>query len=102
MSDDRFTKGLNIGQRLAHVVEECGEVLAAAGKCQRWGFYSVNPLLQKQDQVQNIDWLKQELADLKSAIDRFEVDFENIHDGYKGGASDMSLKPYGYSKTADD
>lgn len=55
---------------LAHVVEECGEVLAAAGKCQRWGMDSVNPELPPEDQEANRDWLSRELDDLEGAIAR--------------------------------
>lgn len=72
MSDPRFLqKGMNA--QLAHVVEECGEVLAAAGKSQRWGFVSVNPLLPGCEQEYNIVWLMRELRDLREAIKRFET-----------------------------
>ena len=55
---------------LAHVVEECGEVLAAAGKTQRWGPHSVNPLLPPSEQEPNHVWLRRELNDLLGAIGR--------------------------------
>ena len=55
---------------LAHVIEECGEVLAAAGKTQRWGRSSVNPELPPAQQETNEVWLRRELNDLRSAIDR--------------------------------
>lgn len=55
---------------LAHFVEECGEVLAAAGKCQRWGLESVNPELPPAEQETNRDWLIRELDDLEGAIAR--------------------------------
>ena len=55
---------------LACLVEECGEVLAAAGKTQRWGRDSVNPELSPQDQETNRDWLLRELIDLEAAIER--------------------------------
>jgi len=32
-------------QALGYLVEECGEVLAAVGKTQRWGLESTNPEL---------------------------------------------------------
>jgi len=60
-------------KQLSHVIEECGEVLAAAGKTQRWGRTSVNPLLPADQQETNQDWLWRELDDLKSAIDRLET-----------------------------
>lgn len=75
MSDHRFLqRGFN--KQLAHLIEECGEVLAAAGKLQRWGKESVNPLLPREQQETNIDWLMRELADLKEAIGRLEKTIE--------------------------
>ncbi len=62
---------------LAHVVEECGEVLAAAGKTQRWGWSSVNPELPPAQQESNLLWLKREPADLKGAIARLEAVIED-------------------------
>jgi NTP pyrophosphatase (non-canonical NTP hydrolase) len=59
-------------KQLSHVIEECGEVLAAAGKLQRWGWDSCNPLIPEEERETNIDWLKRELRDLKRAIKRFE------------------------------
>lgn len=58
---------------LAHVIEECGEVLAAAGKTQRWGRDSVNLEIPPSEQEKNIDWLKRKLFDLKGAIVRLEL-----------------------------
>ncbi len=55
---------------IAHLVEECGEVLAAAGKTQRWGLYSVNPELPADQQETNCTWLLRELDDLEGAIQR--------------------------------
>lgn len=63
-------------KQLSHFIEECGEVLAAAGKTQRWGLHSVNPELPKAQQEENIDWLKRELSDLKQAIYRLECTIE--------------------------
>lgn len=57
---------------LGHVIEECGEVLAAAGKTVRWGWMSVNPELPPSEQESNLIWLCRELGDLKGAIARLE------------------------------
>lgn len=73
MSDPRFLQD-GFDKKLAHVVEECGEVLAAAGKTQRWGLYSVNPLLPEEKQETNRAWLWRELQDLKQAVDRLLED----------------------------
>ena len=78
MSDKRFLqKGFT--KQLAHLVEECGEVLSAAGKTQRWGLDSVNPLLPPSEQETNGDWLLRELQDLKAAIWRLEQTLYTKH-----------------------
>ncbi len=64
MTDQRFIQ-TGFDKCLAHVVEECGEVLAAAGKTQRWGPHSVNPLLPVEQQETNINWLRREIAALR-------------------------------------
>lgn len=71
MSDPKWLRD-NFDFCLAHVVEECGEVLAAAGKTQRWGWASSNPNLPERERETNIVWLRRELTDLKDAIARFE------------------------------
>jgi NTP pyrophosphatase (non-canonical NTP hydrolase) len=79
MTDKRFLQE-GFDKQLAHVVEECGEVLAAAGKTQRWGRYSVNPLLGADDphyRETNDTWLRRELADLKDVISRLEATMED-------------------------
>lgn len=57
-------------QRLGYLVEECGEVLAAAGKSLRWGLLSVNPEIPTSEQETNAEWLARELDDLEAAIAR--------------------------------
>lgn len=54
------------------VVEECGEVLAAAGKTLRWGELSYNPELPREQREFNIEWLRREMKDLRGAMDRLE------------------------------
>ena len=62
-------------QRLGYLVEECGEVLAAVGKAQRWGLESFNPELPVVDprlrsggRATNRRWILREIADLENAI----------------------------------
>lgn len=57
-----------IGAKLGYLVEECGEVLAAVGKTQRWGLNSFNPELPFKDRETNRDWILRELHDLENAI----------------------------------
>ncbi len=54
-------------QRLAYLVEECGEVLAAVGKAQRWGLDSTNPELPLPERETNRNWILRELTDLERA-----------------------------------
>ncbi len=55
-------------QKLGYLIEECGEVLAAAGKTIRWGLDGYNPELKPKDRETNKEWLKRELIDLERAI----------------------------------
>lgn len=55
-------------EALGYLVEECGEVLAAVGKTQRWGLDSTNPELAHSNQETNREWTLRELPDLKRAI----------------------------------
>lgn len=66
-------------QKLGYLIEECGEVMAAAGKTIRWGLASVNPELPPEDQETNKDWLVRELRDLKNAIAIIEAELEMRH-----------------------
>lgn len=59
---------------LAHAIEECGEVLAAAGKTARWGRHSYNPELPPDQRETNEKWLLREIADLRGALDRLEAE----------------------------
>lgn len=58
---------------LGHLIEECGEVLAAAGKTLRWGWMSTNPEIPENERETNIVWLQREMADLKGAIERMQI-----------------------------
>lgn len=63
---------------LAHLIEECGEVLAAAGKIGnvlaaagktvRFGFDSVNPLIPVEERETNAAWLLREMAALEKTL----------------------------------
>lgn len=57
---------------LSKVVEEAGEVLAAIGKTQIFGFDSYNPYLPPHERETNEDWIMRELKDLKFHIERLE------------------------------
>lgn len=67
-----------IQHKLGYLVEECGEVMAAAGKSIRWGLDSVNPELPPEQQETNAQWLKREFRDLKYAIHLMESHFSEI------------------------
>lgn len=67
--DDRFLQE-GFDKTLSHAIEECGEFLAAAGKTQRHGLNSVNPLLPAAMQETNRQWLIRELEDVRRSLDR--------------------------------
>lgn len=71
MSDPRYLRpGLPFAMALA--IEEAGELLAALGKTQRWGWASVNPELPAAKQEANASWVRREMADLRYALDNLE------------------------------
>lgn len=72
MSDQRFLQD-GFDKRLAHAIEECGEFLAAAGKTQRWGVWSTNPLLPPAERETNLVWLRREMADVRQSLDRLDA-----------------------------
>lgn len=76
MTDPRFLQE-GFDKQLSHAIEECGEFLAAAGKTQRWGIYSVNPLLPENKQELNINWLYRELNDVLEVLDRLKHTIED-------------------------
>lgn len=55
-------------QFYGYLIEECGEVLAAAGKTLRWGEMSTNPELPPGQREPNVTWLCREMNDLENAI----------------------------------
>jgi hypothetical protein len=69
MSDPKYLQD-GFDKKLAHAIEESGEFLAAAGKLQRWGAFSVNPEIPREMQEFNIDWVFREALDLQEAIGR--------------------------------
>lgn len=75
MSDLRFLQE-GFDKCLAHAIEECGEFIAAAGKTQRWGPDSVNPLLPKIKRESNLLWLMREMDDVEQAIGRLRESIE--------------------------
>lgn len=56
-----------VDQKMGYLVEECGEVLSAVGKTQRWGFDSFNPEVPPEQRERNGEWIARELVDLKRA-----------------------------------
>jgi hypothetical protein len=57
-------------QAIGYLVEECGEVQAAAGKTLRWGLESFNPELPEHERETNREWLLREMVDVEGAVAR--------------------------------
>jgi hypothetical protein len=75
MTDKRFIQ-IGFDRVLSHSIEEAGEFLTAAGKTQRWGGRSINPIY---DEVpdgsrgeMNGRWLWREIQDLESVLKRLK------------------------------
>ena len=73
---DKAYEPSNFKQKIGYLIEECGEVLAAAGKTVRWGIDSFNPESPSCDRETNKKWLLRELKDLKRAIRYIEKHFK--------------------------
>ena len=73
---------VSIDQKLGYLVEECGEVLAAVGKTQRWGLDSFNPEPGASRET-NREWILRELHDLEEAC----AIVRKALDGSMGGAA---------------
>ena len=55
-------------QKVAYLIEECGELQSALGKSLRWGFSSCNPELPVDERVTNRDWVLAEMVDVERGI----------------------------------
>lgn len=62
---------------MGKAIEEAGEFLAAMGKTQRWGWDSVNPELPPAQQVTNEAWVRDEMHDLRDALDNLEKEMDS-------------------------
>lgn len=70
-------------QFYGYLIEEAGEVMAAAGKTLRWGEFSTNPEIPKGKRVTNVAWLRSEMRDLRGAIERMETWLDNNEEYYE-------------------
>lgn len=70
-------------QFYGYLIEECGEVLQAAGKTLRWGEYRVNPEIATAATEPNYKWLRRELNDLRGAMDRLEKWMDECEDEFE-------------------
>lgn len=91
MTDPRFLQD-GLHNKIFHAVEEAGELsvelgdfVAAAMKTMRWGLNSVNPLLPKEEQETNVDWLRRtlpgvrrEIGDMLTTLQRMEEDLTKL------------------------
>ncbi len=71
MSNERYLP-MTLPNKLAHLAEEAGEVVAAVGKTLRFGLDSESPELPEGIREKNRVWLKCEIEDLKKAIAKVE------------------------------
>lgn len=77
MTDPRYMRpGLDFAR--GKMIEELGELQAALGKSIRWGWESSNPELPPADRVTNVAWVRDEMRDVRDALDNLarELDKE--------------------------
>lgn len=74
MAHEEFRQHGSVEKALAHLVEEMGEVLSAAGKTQRFGLDSYNPYLPPEERETNEQWLRREVEDLELAIGKLRIE----------------------------
>ncbi len=77
MKDDSVYFPVTMEQKLGYLVEECGEVLAAVGKTQRWGLESFNPEPGASKET-NREWILREMTDLENACAILRRALENV------------------------
>lgn len=71
MTDPRYMRpGLDFARGKA--IEELGELQAALGKSLRWGWLSTNPELPETERVTNVAWTRDEIKDVREALDNLE------------------------------
>jgi len=68
-------------EKIGWLTEECGEVLKAIGKIQRFGIDSCHPDDIMRDKETNREHLEFELKDLKAAIELVEIDLRTLESG---------------------
>jgi len=71
MTDQKYMRR-GIGFAMGKAIEEAGELLAALGKTQRWGWQSSNPELPPEQRETNEAWVRREIADVRGALDNLE------------------------------
>ena len=75
MTDQRYMRpGLDFARGKA--IEEIGELAAALGKSLRWGWLSSNPELPPAKRVTNLVWVREEMQDVRDALDNLEQEIE--------------------------
>lgn len=78
MTDQKYMRpGLDFAR--GEAIEELGELQAALGKSLRWGWSSSNPELAPQDRVTNVAWVRDEIADVRHALDNLERELDKVY-----------------------
>lgn len=82
MTDPKYMRrGLDFAR--GKMVEELGELQSALGKLQaalgksiRWGWESTNPELPPAERVTNVAWVRDEMRDVRGALDNLERELD--------------------------
>lgn len=75
VTDQKYMRpGLDFARGKA--IEELGELQAALGKSLRWGWLSANPELPIDERVTNIRWVRDEMRDVRDALDNLDLELD--------------------------
>lgn len=73
--DSRYVRpGFEVA--LAHLAEECGELIQAVAKTLRWGPRNYDPTVEVREY--NEEWVLREISDVEEAIGRFRSEMEGL------------------------
>lgn len=92
MTESKYLQS-ELEKKFDHLAEECGEFLSAYAKMRRWGAFSYNPELPSRERQSNINWVREEMEDIRTTLARVEENLRQlaVSDSY-GAAYDEALE----------
>lgn len=76
MTDPKYMRPGLLDFARGKVIEELGELQAALGKSLRSGWISTNPELPPGERITNAAWVRDEMRDVRGALDNLERELD--------------------------